>query len=95
MFPDKVKRLVFSLQRDYEPNTNLLEQVVENPSMEKGMAEVAITDIATNWLGEGTYNWNIFALANDGTRDTWLPYSEGKIQISDWEGDGKEAEILP
>ena len=95
MFPDRVKRLVFTLHRDYEPNQNLLEQIIENPSMEKGMAEVAITDIATNWLGNGTYNWSIFALANDGARDTWLPYSEGKIQIADEVGDGKDIEILP
>jgi hypothetical protein len=86
MFPDRVKRLIFSLVRSYEPNNKLLEQVIENPSMEKGVAEVVVTDTASTWLGEGTYDWNIFVLANDGTRDTMLPYSEGKIQIFDWVG---------
>jgi len=95
MFPDRVKRLVFSLTKPHEPHRKLLEQVVENPSMQKGAAEIAITDTATNWLGEGLYNWNIFALAHDGTRDTMLPFSEGQIQIYDWVGGEKNTHILP
>ena len=85
MFPDKIKRLLFAVSSAHEPNRNILEQIIENESMQSGVAEFAITGIATGMMPTGTYNWSIYALNTDGTRDTWFPFSEGKINLEDAE----------
>jgi hypothetical protein len=95
MFPDGVKRLVFAMAKKDQPNQTLVEQVIDNPSAKKGLAEVSITDVATNWMGEGSYVWKIFALNTDGTRDTWFPYSDGALEIYDGMGLEKAIELLP
>jgi hypothetical protein len=80
MFPHGLSRLLFAMRRKSE-NKNLIEQVIENPSREKGVAEVVITNEGAAMLDAGFYSWCIFGLANDGTRDTWYPFSEGEVEV--------------
>jgi hypothetical protein len=80
-FPPLIKRLLFMMGRNTQPGKNLMEQAIENPSMECGIAEVIITAEATRRFGEGVYNWHIFAVATDGTRDTTFPFSMGQIVL--------------
>mgnify|MGYP005865888503 CR=1 FL=1 len=80
MFPDKTRRLLFCL-RNKNSSKNIAEQIIENPSMEKGVAEVVVSNTGAGELEPGFYEWCIFALSSDGSRDCWQAFSEGVVEF--------------
>jgi hypothetical protein len=90
MFPEGTKRLLFCLRKN-ALSENLIEQLIENPSGNKGVAEVVVSNAGTSMLEIGNYKWYITGLRNDGTRDTWIPFSEGEIEFyEDFPEDGQQ-----
>jgi len=79
-FPKGLSRIRTIASGKLTPLVNVIDDVVENPGGEATTIDVQFSKEG-NLLPAGRYDWVTYAIASDGTRDSWGLFYEGEIEL--------------